>query len=431
MAVMNTFAWQVVAQESQTTEKKAETPLQKVWNRLSIGGYGEAVMTRNFYSDHFSRYKFPESYADDDSHGRFDLPHVVINLGYDFGRGWKMGMEIEFEHGGTETAVEMDPDEAGEYEAETEKGGEVALEQFWIEKEFLPTVVLRAGEIVVPVGATNAHHLPTQFFTVYRPEGESTILPCTWHQVGISLYGRTPSWGYEVQFLSGLDSDRFGAECFVHYGATSSYEFKIANKYAAALRVDNYSVPGLRLSVSAYAGRSFRNSLMHAGESYKDVEGALKIGSFDFALRKGGVIARGNFDWAHLSDSKKINVFNNHYPTHTSQDGQPSKHQPVGSDAMIVGGEVGYNFFSNSARFVEEGRQLILFGRYEHYNSMQEGDSKVAYAWVKKDRFALGVNYYPMREVVVKAEYSKRLLDNPYNDEPSVSLGIAYSGWFK
>ena len=45
-------------------------------SRLSIGGYGEAVMTHNFYSQSFNRYKKPENYADDKSHGRFDLPPV-------------------------------------------------------------------------------------------------------------------------------------------------------------------------------------------------------------------------------------------------------------------------------------------------------------------------------------------------------------------
>jgi hypothetical protein len=73
-----------------------------------------------------------------------------------------MGSEIEFEHGGTESAVEMDADEAGEYEAETEKGGEVALEQFWINKRFgQGEFNIKMGEIVVPVGATNKYHMPT------------------------------------------------------------------------------------------------------------------------------------------------------------------------------------------------------------------------------------------------------------------------------
>lgn len=59
-------------------------------SRLSIGGYGEAVMTRNFYSDKPHRYSAPDQYKNE-SHGRFDLPHVVLFLGYDFGKGWSMG----------------------------------------------------------------------------------------------------------------------------------------------------------------------------------------------------------------------------------------------------------------------------------------------------------------------------------------------------
>ena len=57
-------------------------------NRLSVGGYGEVVYGRNFYSDHVSRYSAPDDHKNDPSHGRFDIPHAVIYLGYDFGKGW-------------------------------------------------------------------------------------------------------------------------------------------------------------------------------------------------------------------------------------------------------------------------------------------------------------------------------------------------------
>ena len=230
------------------TDSVQSNKLLSALSRLSLGGYGEAVMSRNFYSQSFNRYNAPERYADDDNHGRFDLPHVTFNIGCDFGGGWSFGSEVEFEHGGPETAVEIEAEESGEYEAETEKGGEVPLEQFWINKSFADGKFnIKAGEIIVPVGYSNAHHEPLNFFTCYRPEGESTILPNTWHQVGISLWGRTKKWGYEAQFLSGLNSESFTAENFVHQGATSPYEFKVANCYAAAGRVDNYSVDGLRL----------------------------------------------------------------------------------------------------------------------------------------------------------------------------------------
>jgi hypothetical protein len=50
-------------------------------SRLSVGGYGEAVMSKNFYSDSYLRYTDPTS-TKGQSHGRFDLTQVVILLGY-------------------------------------------------------------------------------------------------------------------------------------------------------------------------------------------------------------------------------------------------------------------------------------------------------------------------------------------------------------
>ena len=121
--------------------------------RLSVGGYGEVAMSRNFYSDNVYRYSNPSKYKDDPSHGRFDIPHAVLYIGYDFGKGWSMQTEIEFEHTGTGSAVEKEFTEAGEWESEIEKGGEVALEQFWLQKALLPWLKIRIGHMVVPVGA--------------------------------------------------------------------------------------------------------------------------------------------------------------------------------------------------------------------------------------------------------------------------------------
>ena len=99
--------------EETTNEMKAERrsilKTEKGGKGLTIGGYGEAVYSHNFYSDKYIRYtaKAPSVYKGE-SHGRFDLPHVVLFLNYDFGHGWTMGSEIEFEHGGTESAVEIE-----------------------------------------------------------------------------------------------------------------------------------------------------------------------------------------------------------------------------------------------------------------------------------------------------------------------------------
>lgn len=408
----------------------AQEKTDNALSRLSVGGYGEAVMSRNFYSQHFNRYRDPLTYKDDKSHGRFDLPHVTLNLGYDFGRGWTMGMEIEFEHGGTESAVEIDADESGEYEAETEKGGEVALEQFWINKAFSDgRFNVKAGELIIPVGEINQHHLPNEFFSVYRSEGEAKLLPNTWHQVGLSLWGSLPQWRYEAIFTSGLDAERFGHDCFVHYGATSPYEYKLANVYAGAARIDNYSMKGLRLSLSGYYGYTFRNTERKAGASYDDCHGALAIGSFGFELNRWNLIVRGNATYANLSDAERITAFCNAYPKHTQQDGSPSKHSPIGSSAYSFGGEAGYDVFSifDALRLKQK---LYVFGRYEDYNTYATGNKKVAYTYDHVKRMSFGINYKPIPQIIVKAEWAKRYLDSAYNDEPSISLGVMFVGWF-
>ncbi|MDR2085911.1 MAG: hypothetical protein LBP72_01930 [Dysgonamonadaceae bacterium] len=396
-------------------------------SRLTLGGYGEAVYTRNFYSGNPFRYMRPIPYKNDPSHGRFDLPHVVFFVGYEFGNGWRVNSEIEFEHGGTESAVEIEPEEGGEYEQEVERGGEVALEQFWIEKTFNKALNLRAGHIIVPVGLTNGNHLPTQFFTVYRPEGENTILPCTWHETGISLWGRFSDWRYEIMLLPGLDSDLFGSDQWIGNASASPYEFKIANKYAGAFRIDNYSVSGLRMGVSAYYGESFANNMMPSyADRYKKVKGAVTIGSFDFEYNAHNWIARGYFDYGHLEDAQTISIYNRNLPNHS-----PSPRTNIASDAIATGIEAGYDVFSQIPKLKGQRQKLYLFGRYEYYDSMYKTAKDIQDdAWCGRQRIVCGLNYFPLRDVVIKAEYASGILKAPFGNENSLSLGIAYAGFF-
>ena len=362
--------------EETVTEMKAQKrsilKTEENGKGLTIGGYGEAVYSHNFYSDKYIRYtaKDPSVYKGQ-SHGRFDLPHVVLFLNYNFGHGWSMGSEIEFEHGGTESAIEIEEEEAGEYESEIERGGEVALEQFWIQKSICPEFNIKLGHIIVPVGGTNQNHLPTEFFGVYRPEGENTILPCTWHETGISLWG-------------------------------------------------------LRLSLSGYAGNSFNNSLNDYKDSdkYKDVKGTVMIGAFDFNYNDHNWIVRGNFDYGHLSDADKITEVNKKMSNNS-----PSPQQNVAEAAIATGIEAGYNVFSQINKLNDKGQKLYVFGRYDYYDSMHKTSTPI-YKFCGRNRIAAGVNYYPIHDIVVKGEYSIGLMRTPYNNEPAISVGVAYAGFF-
>lgn len=114
-----------VSQQMGSKEEQGTKSKEQRRGKFTIGGYGEVTAKHCFYSNNYLRYgKNPEKYAND-HYGEFDLPHVVIYLGYDFGKGWSVGTEIEFEHGGTESAIEIEEEEGGEYEGEIERGGEV------------------------------------------------------------------------------------------------------------------------------------------------------------------------------------------------------------------------------------------------------------------------------------------------------------------
>lgn len=405
----------------------ADSVMQHVnGKRLSIGGYGEVAYSRNFYSDSGNRYSTASLHKNDPSHGRFDIPHAVIYLGYDFGKGWSLGTEIEFEHGGAGSAIEYEAEESIEFEQEQERGGEVELEQFWIQKSFAKWANIKAGHIVVPVGLTNAYHEPLNFFTVYRPEGENTILPCTWHQTGISFWGRHGDFRYEAQFVAGLDAYQFSSLNWIQSGTTKPFEFETANKYGVAARVDNYTIPGLRLGLSGYFGQSMHNSVPHDMEkgNNKKLKGNIFLGSFDFTYKGHNWIARGNADYGYVSDAAAISrlvkpgvQYVKPYQTN----------QAFGSHAIATMIEVGYDVFSQIEKLRAAKQKMYVFGHYEYYDSYLNNTTK---QYTKRQIVAGGINYYPIKQICVKAEYNYRKFRSQYNNEPALNIGVAYQGFF-
>ena len=55
----------------------------------------------------------------------------------------------------------------------------------------------------------------------------------------------------------------FDRDNWVQNGAGSPFEFKVANKYGFAARIDNYTIPGLRIGLSGYYGQSMHNTYPH------------------------------------------------------------------------------------------------------------------------------------------------------------------------
>jgi hypothetical protein len=400
-------------------------------NAFSVGGYAEVGYSREYYSDHVNRYSSPANYKNDPSHGKFDIPHAVIYMGYDFGKGWTLGTEIEFEHTGTGSAIENEADEAAEWEHEQEKGGEVELEQLWINKRFSRAANLKFGHIIVPVGLNNAHHEPLNYFTVYRPEGENTILPSTWHDTGVSFWGRYRKLSYEVQMVAGLNAMLFNRDKWIHHGAGSPFEFKPANQYGFAARVDYILTPGLRMGISGYYGNSahntYPNDLKGDGKPYDDVKGTVAIGSVDLTLNRWNWIVRGQADYGYVGNTDKLNTIKD-AKAHASN--SPVKSAMIGKNAVSIGIEAGYDVFSQIECLRRDEKKLYVFGRYEYYDSYIPAKNKEMFDYTNVNRLAFGVNYYPIPQIAIKADYSIRQLKTPYNNEPSLNFGVAYEGFF-
>ena len=252
-------------------------------------------------------------------------------------------------------------------------------------------------------------------------------MPSTWHQTGVSFWGRYKDFHYEAQLLAGLNADQFTNTGWIHKGHKSPLEFEVANKYAASLRIDNYSIPGLRIGVSGYYSHAIGNSYPRNTNGVDaEYQGVVVIGAIDFTYKGHNWLVRGQADYGYLGDAEQLKYVYNRLNSKS-----PYKHSAfVSKNAYAIGFEAGYDVFSQIPQMRQDKQKLYVFGRYEAYNPYASNTKGTAYDYTAVKRMAVGINYHPIPQVVIKADYSKRFLKSIYNDEPSINIGVAYEGFF-
>ena len=243
----------------------------------------------------------------------------------------------------------------------------------------------------------------------------------------MSFFGRSGDFRYEAQLLAGLNADNFTNTGWIHKGPASPLEYDVANKYGVALRLDNYSIPGLRIGLSGYYGESIGNSYpRNASGVDAEYKGQVLVSALDFTYNGHNWIVRGQADYGYLGDAAQLKYVYNRLNSKS-----PFKHSAfVSKNAYAVGIEAGYDIFSQISRLREQQQKMYLFGRYEQYNPYASNTKGTAYDYTAVKRMAVGVNYHPIPQIAIKAEYSNRFLKSLYNNEPSVNIGIAYEGFF-
>lgn len=155
----------------------------------------------------------------------------------------------------------------------------------------------------------------------------------------------------------------------------------------------------------------------------KRIKGNIYLGAFDFTYNAHNWVARGSADYGYVSNAKEISAMRK---PNTQYVKPYQSNQVFGSHAIATSVEVGYDIFSQIEKLRAARQKMYVFGHFEYYNSCLGGSKE----YTSKKIFSGGVNYYPLPQICVKAEYSYRKFKQQYNDEPALNIGVAYQGQF-
>jgi uncharacterized small protein (DUF1192 family) len=326
---------------------------------VSIGGYGEAL------------YVDPSGRQDDGTPSggtaTADLLRAVLYFGYKFNDRFLFNSEIEYEH-----AL------AGEG-----LNGEVAVEFAYVDYKAGPRLGARGGLLLVPVGFINELHEPPIFFGAQRPEVERFIIPTTWRELGLGVYGDAGPVSWKAYLVTGLSAAGFSAANGIRGGRQQGSE-AVAEDFALTARADWTPTPGLLLGVSGFAGDSAQDS---AGVDRARVVQWDAHAEWNWK----GVHLRGLFVRTRLDDAAEVGA---------------ATGEAVGSQMNGYYGEVAYNVLTlkNSTQ-----QEVSPFFRYEAYDTQASmpsgtpadpGNDRSVRAW--------GVRYRPIPNIAIKADFLDR-----------------------
>ena len=317
---------------------------------ISIGGYGEFI-----YNDLAGE---DESGNDLVNRPTAEALRGVLYFGYKFENGWTVNTEIEIEH--------VD---------------EIFLEFAYLDKAINPLYNFRAGLVLIPFGLVNQSHEPTLFYTVNRPDIETVIIPSTWRELGIGLYGEYGKFRYETYLVNGADATDLadGSDIFRGSRKRGGSGGEDAGSLAGVLRVDYQINPDSFIGSSLYIGEASGN-----GTTIDDVDHTLFDVHFNSRYKNWNF--RGLFVLNHFNNAENFNL-------------QTGRNLPAESRGFYL--ESAYDFkLKNNAL-------LTPFVRYESYNLFEQvADGQVADPSLDIKNYTVGLNYKPIDRIVFKLDYT-------------------------
>lgn len=352
-------------QVAEAAAEAVESPLLESLQNISIGGYGEV---------HYNNLE-----ADDDTRDldEFDIHRFVLFFGYQFTDKLRFYSEFEIEHGG----VESDGDPLG---------GEVEIEQAYIEYDFAENTSVLGGVFLLPIGILNETHEPDTFYGVERNNVENVITPATWWAVGSKVTHR---------FDSG-----FKLEAAIHSGL----EIPPSGGSASRVRSGRQKASNADGSHVAYTGAATYTGI-------QGLEVGLAIQHQDDASQTGGDGLDDGLLWAgHIAYDGHIgNLGAGLRAYYAEWDFDGDAVEAAGDDE-----QKGW-YIEPSIKPIEN---LGFFFRYEDVKGAREYD--------EFDQWSVGVNYWLHENVVLKADYQDRTHDEDAEEDRDFhgyNLGLGWS----
>ena len=335
--------------------------------------------------------------------GSLDVHRLVNFLGYRFNDKTHFVSEIEFEH-----------------------VSEVYVEQAFLNYAVRPSLSLRAGLMLIPMGIINEYHEPTTFNGVERPNMDKNIIPTTWREVGMGVFGRIDEASIRYQayvvngFLSFNGEGTLRGSDGLRRGRQKGAESIMSNPNLSA-KMDFYGVRGLKMGLAGYIGRT--QSVLYDEMESANEDGMAQADSstvgvamtgLDMRYRNRGFMARGQVIYSRLKGTQAYNAF-------TDSD--------LGSEMMGYYVELGYDVLSLSVRDMGE-KQVILFSRFERYDTHHkvEGDALDNPAYHRTD-ITSGISFKVANGAVFKGDYQYFLnASRPGRGNGQLNLGVGV--WF-
>jgi len=345
-----------------------------------FGGYGE--MHANF--------------GENGTSDQFDFHRLVMFVGYDFNDWIHFNSEIEIEHAFVTDGA----------------GGELVVEQAYMDFELDEAVNIRAGRILTPLGIVNEKHEPPSFFGVERPLFAKYIIPSTWSSDGVGIYGSPCKLlDYQLYVVGGLDGSGFSDTGGIRGGRIK--ERPSMHEPAITGRVDLHPFAGretplnqdLRLGFSGYFGGLDNGN---KGEN-PGLNGDIAIFSADFEYSICKFDFRGAVAYENISNAASAGS---------------------GTAEGIFGWylEGGYHVMPDSWK---KGKladsDAVVFVRHDSVDTQFKMPGGVARNPAgRRNEWTFGVNFHPTKNLVVKVDYQVRSNGNDDDLDDLINFGL---GW--